>query len=156
MKLACCIAVIMMCAYSGLCFAKREKMGLCICEELFNFVKKLERGIGLRLPMGEIITEYVVAYSPEYIKGGSVPEMCDCLESLRKDGFCDSEIALLKELLLSVGKSPDGTEQQKRCSEALERLKPMLDKRRSDCAQKRALYVKLGVVVGILACITVI
>ena len=155
-KIVGCASVIAFSALLGYFYSQKEMKKLHLCEEIYLFLRKLEYGIGKRIPLNDIISGHMSVVKPRYLVGNNKDELVKCLGGFKNDGICAEPIQLCEELLDTVGKSPDGGEQQKRCGMTADRVAEMLCAMRGECGNKKDLYPKLGVILGILVCITVI
>lgn len=156
MKIIGCLVVIIVSVYIGYWFSSAEGKKTAVCEEIYSFLRKLERGIEKRIPLKEIISEYSSVDGRKYLSGNCVKEITDSLSKLIKEGICADACRICLDVITTVGKSPDGEEECKTCSEAAMRVSEILCEKRSGWCKKRELYPKLGLVLGILVCITVI
>ena len=155
-KIFGCAVTVFFSSCLGMYFSNAETRKLRVCEEIYAFVLKLEYGTAKRIPINGIIKEYTLTADPGYITGNCREEIITCLCETEKNGICPIPSKLCRELLIAIGKSPDGVEIQKNCSETAERIKNVLSDIRSECKAKKELYVKLGIILGILMCVTFI
>ena len=156
MKIIGCLIVIIVCSYTGYYFSFAEGKKTVVCEEIYGFLRKLERGIEKRIPFKEIIFDYSTAESRKYLTGNSAEAITDSLSLLIKEGICTDVCQMCLDVIMSVGKSPDGEQERKICSESAARVGEILSENRKGWCKKRDMYPKLGLVMGILVCITVI
>ena len=156
MKIIGCLVVITVSVYIGYWLSLAEGKKTVVCEEIYAFLRSLERGIERRIPLKEIISDFHTSDGRKYLSGDSVKEITDCLTRLINEGICTEGCRICLDVISSVGKSPDGESECKSCSEAAMRVSEILCENRSGWRKKRELYPKLGLVLGILVCITVI
>ena len=156
LKLLGCVATVFFSSCLGVYCSNAETRKLCICEEIYAFVLKLEYGTAKRIPINSIIKEYNLSVKPKYLSGENRAEIISCLSAAEKNGGCPVAAKMCRELLFIIGKSTDGAEIQKNCAETAERVKTILSDIRSESKGKRELYVKLGIILGVLVCITFI
>ena len=156
MKIIGCILVIVSSSYIGFILSKKEAKKLSILEEIYRFVQRLENGIAKRLTLNEIAYTYMNLDKPESLKGKCRADILKSLSDIEKSGLCTETAIMCRELLSAIGKSTDGAEIRKRCSESLELIQEKLYKEREEYLRKKSLYLRLGAVLGILVCVTVI
>ena len=156
MKIIGCIIVIITSSYVGFYLACKETVRLMMLEEIYRFTRSLKDGIDKRLTLKEIATRYTILEKPKYLKGNSRDEILKSLFTIEKSGLCPKATSVLKSLLSAVGKSSDAGEIFKKCAESLDVTKEMLISAREEYKRKKPLYLKLGAVLGVLVCVTVI
>ena len=156
MKIIGCVIVIVSSSYIGFIMSKKEAKKLSIIEEIYRFVQRLENGVAQRLTLNEIACGYMSIEKPENLTGNSRVEILKSLSDIEKSGLCKEETAICKELMHSIGKSTDGAEIRRKCSEAIDAIKESLSNEKKEYLQKKRLYLKLGAVLGVLACVIVI
>lgn len=140
----------------GFMLSRRECGKLTVISELNAFAKKLIWGIGRRIPVDDIAKRYMADVSPTEVCGNCREELYVSLERLCKEDICRQEAKMCAELLDTISKSMAASEIEQRCMQFSDIISEKLAIMKKECLKKKELYMKLGVFVGLLVCITVI